>query len=90
VYSLFRHLGLRHLMVVPAPSHVSGVITRKDLLHEVLEEKVMGSQDGARRPRIQQLMRRKQGRAENGESRRMPGRAVPVSDDLLDESDLDV
>ncbi|GAQ87178.1 chloride channel protein [Klebsormidium nitens] len=91
VYSLFRHLGLRHLMVVPAPSHVSGVITRKDLLHEVLEEKVMGSQDGSRRPRIQQLMRRKRRRSENGGSEAGVARSPHVASSLLDEeSDLEV
>lgn len=39
VYNLFRLLGLRHICVVPRPSQVVGVITRKDLLPEVLEEK---------------------------------------------------
>ncbi|KAK9139773.1 hypothetical protein Scep_009454 [Stephania cephalantha] len=31
-YSLFRQLGLRHIFVVPRPSRVTGMITRKDLL----------------------------------------------------------
>eukprot|EP00850_Spirogloea_muscicola_P011972 SM000076S21793 [mRNA] locus=s76:235730:243321:- [translate_table: standard] len=39
-YMLFRQLGLRHLCVVPKPLGVLGVITRKDLLHEVLEERI--------------------------------------------------
>ncbi|XP_039137139.1 LOW QUALITY PROTEIN: chloride channel protein CLC-d [Dioscorea cayenensis subsp. rotundata] len=34
VYNLFRHLGLRHIFVVPQPSRVVGLITRKDLLLE--------------------------------------------------------
>ncbi|KAH1223118.1 Chloride channel protein CLC-d [Glycine max] len=34
VYNLFRQLGLRHLFVVPRPSCVVGLITRKDLLIE--------------------------------------------------------
>ncbi|XP_012574363.1 chloride channel protein CLC-d isoform X2 [Cicer arietinum] len=34
VYNLFRQLGLRHLFVVPRPSRVVGLITRKDLLIE--------------------------------------------------------
>ncbi|KOM26585.1 hypothetical protein LR48_Vigan303s000700 [Vigna angularis] len=34
VYNLFRQLGLRHLFVVPRPSRVLGLITRKDLLIE--------------------------------------------------------
>lgn len=34
VYNLFRQLGLRHIFVVPRPSHVIGLITRKDLLFE--------------------------------------------------------
>ncbi|KAI4345612.1 hypothetical protein L6164_012715 [Bauhinia variegata] len=37
VYNLFRQLGLRHLFVVPRPSHVLGLITRKDLLIEDTE-----------------------------------------------------
>lgn len=32
VYSLFRTLGLRHLLVVPRPGSVSAVVTRKDLV----------------------------------------------------------
>ncbi|KAJ7552546.1 hypothetical protein O6H91_06G059900 [Diphasiastrum complanatum] len=39
VYNLFRQLGLRHVLVVPRPSRLTGLITRKDLLlPEVLEE----------------------------------------------------
>ncbi|CAL9128860.1 unnamed protein product [Musa textilis] len=34
VCNLFRQLGLRHISVVPRPSHVIGLITRKDLLIE--------------------------------------------------------
>ncbi|CAD5173263.1 unnamed protein product, partial [Musa acuminata subsp. malaccensis] len=34
VYNLFRQLGLRHIFVVPRPSRVIGLITRKDLLLE--------------------------------------------------------
>ncbi|XP_042450510.1 chloride channel protein CLC-d-like isoform X1 [Zingiber officinale] len=34
VYNLFRQLGLRHIFVVPRPSRVMGLITRKDLLVE--------------------------------------------------------
>ncbi|XP_002974732.2 chloride channel protein CLC-d [Selaginella moellendorffii] len=37
VYNLFRQLGLRHVCVVPRPSRILGVITRKDLLPESLE-----------------------------------------------------
>ncbi|XP_054821234.1 chloride channel protein CLC-d-like [Prosopis cineraria] len=37
VYNLFRQLGLRHLFVVPRPSCVLGLITRKDLLIEDTE-----------------------------------------------------
>lgn len=37
VYNLFRQLGLRHLFVVPRPSRVIGLITRKDLLIEDAE-----------------------------------------------------
>lgn len=36
VYNLFRQLGLRHIFVVPRPSRVVGLITRKDLLLEVI------------------------------------------------------
>lgn len=38
VYNLFRQLGLRHIFVVPRPSHVIGLITRKDLLIEENED----------------------------------------------------
>lgn len=31
VYSMFRHLGLRHLCVVPDDLRLSGIITRHDL-----------------------------------------------------------
>ncbi|KAJ0982306.1 hypothetical protein J5N97_010561 [Dioscorea zingiberensis] len=34
VYNLFRQLGLRHIFVVPQPSRIVGLITRKDLLLE--------------------------------------------------------
>ncbi|KAM3356242.1 chloride channel protein CLC-d isoform X1 [Capsicum galapagoense] len=34
VYNLFRQLGLRHLLVVPRPARVIGMITRKDLILE--------------------------------------------------------
>lgn len=39
VYALFRSLGLRHLCVVPSPSKIIGVITRKDLLPETYSER---------------------------------------------------
>eukprot|EP00898_Chlorokybus_atmophyticus_P007736 jgi/Chlat1/7964/Chrsp69S07401 len=39
VYAIFRTLGLRHLLVVPRPQRVLGVITRKDLLPEVVEKR---------------------------------------------------
>ncbi|XP_050119861.1 chloride channel protein CLC-d-like isoform X2 [Malus sylvestris] len=38
VYNLFRQLGLRHIFVVPRPSRVLGLITRKDLLLEENED----------------------------------------------------
>ncbi|KAH7440920.1 hypothetical protein KP509_03G016200 [Ceratopteris richardii] len=38
VYNLFRQLGLRHVLVVPRPSQVVGVITRKDLISEPSED----------------------------------------------------
>ena len=39
VYTLFRQLGLRHLCVVPKPSEILGVITRKDLLPQTFTER---------------------------------------------------
>eukprot|EP00249_Psilotum_nudum_P019542 c27306_g1_i1 orf=333-563(-) len=38
VYNLFRQLGLRHIFVVPRPSHVMGVISRNDLISEANED----------------------------------------------------
>ena len=38
MYNLFRQLGLRHIFVVPRPSRVVGLITRKDLLLEVISD----------------------------------------------------
>ncbi|KAG6394942.1 hypothetical protein SASPL_145533 [Salvia splendens] len=38
VYTLFRQLGLRHVLVVPRASRVIGMITRKDLLIEDQED----------------------------------------------------
>lgn len=37
VYNLFRQLGLRHILVVPRAARVVGMITRKDLLIEVIQ-----------------------------------------------------
>ncbi|GAB2266595.1 hypothetical protein Dimus_001589 [Dionaea muscipula] len=38
VYNIFRQLGLRHIFVVPRPSRVIGLVTRKDLLMEDSED----------------------------------------------------
>lgn len=43
-YAMFRGLGLRHLLVVPPPQSVVGIITRSDLLPHELERKLAGSQ----------------------------------------------
>ena len=40
-YTLFRTLGLRHLMVVDIRNKVRGIITRKDLLPFKISEKIM-------------------------------------------------
>lgn len=37
VYSLFRDLAVRHILVVPRAPTVAGIITRKDLLPDILE-----------------------------------------------------
>lgn len=39
VYSLFRTLGLRHIYVIQRPSQVMGIISRKDLLPDLLHAK---------------------------------------------------
>ena len=39
-YRVFRTLGLRHLVVVDAGNKVRGIITRKDLDHHTLEERL--------------------------------------------------
>mgnify|MGYP000250065395 CR=1 FL=1 len=36
VYSLFRTLGLRHIYVIQRPAQVMGIISRKDLLPDLL------------------------------------------------------
>jgi chloride channel 7 len=41
VYNLFRQLGLRHIFVVPRPSRAIGLITRKDLLLEVMSHAIV-------------------------------------------------
>lgn len=39
VYALFRTLGLRHLLVVPRSARVTGIVSRKDLLPDLLHAK---------------------------------------------------
>merc|ERR1719373_127507 len=43
-YIIFRVLGLRHLTIVDTSYHVTGIITRKDLMGYSLEEKLLTSQ----------------------------------------------
>ena len=45
----FRMLGLRHIFVTDTRNEVMGVVTRKDLLHEVIAANVRQSKGGARR-----------------------------------------
>ncbi|KAI5073169.1 hypothetical protein GOP47_0011182 [Adiantum capillus-veneris] len=60
VYNLFRQLGLRHVLVVPRPSQVVGVITRKDLITEPSEDKEVQELSAVRmnrsNPLLQQLL----------------------------------
>ncbi|MCO5557006.1 hypothetical protein L7F22_010561 [Adiantum nelumboides] len=60
VYNLFRQLGLRHVLVVPRPSQVVGVITRKDLISEPSEDKEVQELSAVRmsrsNPLLQQLL----------------------------------
>lgn len=37
VYQMFWKLGLRHLLVVPTATEVSGMVTRKDVIRSVAE-----------------------------------------------------
>ena len=43
-----RMLGLRHIFVTDTRNEVMGVVTRKDLLHEVIAANVRQSKGGAR------------------------------------------
>eukprot|EP00271_Cylindrocystis_brebissonii_P007457 TRINITY_DN21013_c0_g1_i1.p1 TRINITY_DN21013_c0_g1~~TRINITY_DN21013_c0_g1_i1.p1 ORF type:complete len:847 (-),score=132.91 TRINITY_DN21013_c0_g1_i1:1176-3716(-) len=43
VYTLFRQLGLRHLCVVPNAPSVTGIITRKDLLQESYDSRLVNT-----------------------------------------------
>ncbi|KAH7522342.1 hypothetical protein FEM48_Zijuj07G0128200 [Ziziphus jujuba var. spinosa] len=52
VYNLFRQLGLRHIFVVPRPSCVIGLITRKDLLIEENEDSAMELQSTSVRTQL--------------------------------------
>lgn len=38
-YRIFRTLGLRHLIVINGDHVVKGIITRKDITEEILEDK---------------------------------------------------
>ena len=41
VYRLFNEIGVRHLTVVDCREQVVGIITRKDILPEIIEHRVM-------------------------------------------------
>ncbi|XP_020104381.1 chloride channel protein CLC-d isoform X1 [Ananas comosus] len=60
VYNLFRQLGLRHIFVVPRPSRVIGLITRKDLLVEESDDsatlELQSTSVRAQRPRERLVM----------------------------------
>ncbi|KAK3604540.1 hypothetical protein CHS0354_000361 [Potamilus streckersoni] len=44
-YIIFRTLGLRHLVVVDNKNHITGIITRKDLMGFNMEEKLEAAQE---------------------------------------------
>jgi len=44
VYRLFNEIGVRHLAVVDCREQVVGMITRKDILPEIIEHRVMSEQ----------------------------------------------
>ncbi|XXG48540.1 hypothetical protein AAC387_Pa02g2961 [Persea americana] len=74
VYNLFRQLGLRHMFVVPRPSRVIGLITRKDLLIEETDDSaIMELQSSS--VRTQWRERRLVGRPVSGEN--------PLLDNLI-------
>jgi len=50
-YNLFRSMGLRHLPVVNTRNQVAGIITRKDLLGQTLEERLLVAKAGVPQPR---------------------------------------
>ncbi|CAG9467135.1 unnamed protein product [Pedinophyceae sp. YPF-701] len=66
VYALFRTLGLRHLFVIPHAHEVVGVITRKDLVPELLEEGVSKDVVLAARPPPHPALRRRVPGSANG------------------------
>lgn len=50
-YNLFRSMGLRHLPVVNENNQPVGIITRKDLLGQTLEERLLVAKGGMPQPR---------------------------------------
>ena len=43
-YRLFNEIGVRHLTIVDRREHVIGIITRKDILPETMEERVLAAE----------------------------------------------
>mmetsp|Transcript_33733 Transcript_33733/g.86204 ORF Transcript_33733/g.86204 Transcript_33733/m.86204 type:complete len:833 (-) Transcript_33733:225-2723(-) len=72
VYAQFRQLELRHMVVIPKVSAISGILTRKDLLPGMLEKRFPEMMSGISKP-SQGLIRRTSQETSSSSSPRLGG-----------------